>query len=285
MIRERSPDHPSVLVVADDTGVSAPLVTALGFLGFDAHTVAAGATGTEALAAVRDRRPDAVLLDLVLPGPDGTEVCRLLRASGDNTPVLFLSPRHSVADTCRALAMGGDDYVTKPFDLTEVSARVRALIRRSRVSVPRRTIGYDAPVAPRRLRAAGVELDVDTREAWRHGQPVRLSATEFALLTVLMENAGRVVSKGTILDSVWKYDFQGESGVVETYVYYLRRKLGDSGQSLIRTVRGAGYLMNADPTTEKGNVGGGVGSCGVDSAGTGGAGVDSGAGGQPIQRS
>ncbi|MFG2777643.1 response regulator transcription factor [Streptomyces prunicolor] len=283
MTRERSPDHLSILVVEDDTGVSAPLVTALGFLGFDAHTVAAGAFGaTEALAAVRDRRPDAVLLDLTLPdresrdSADGTEVCRLLRASGDNTPVLFLSPRHSVADKCRALALGGDDYVTKPFDLTEVSARIRALIRRSRVSVPRRTIGYDAPGAPRRLRAAGVELDVDTREAWRHGRPVRLSATEFALLKVLMENAGRVVSKGDILDSVWKYDFRGESGVVETYVYYLRRKLDDSGQSFIRTVRGAGYLVNADPTTEKGNTGGGVGSAGI-----GGAGV----GGQPIQRS
>ncbi|WP_327402482.1 response regulator transcription factor [Streptomyces sp. NBC_01288] len=291
MIRERSPDRPSVLVVEDDAGTSAPLVTALGFLGFDAHTVTAGTsgTGTEALAAVRERRPDAVLLDLALPDPDnpygtdgtdGTEVCRLLRASGDNTPVLFLSPRHSVADKCRALAMGGDDYVTKPFDLTEVSARVRALIRRSRVSVPRRTIGYDAPAAPRRLRAAGVELDVDTREAWHHGQPVRLSATEFALLRVLMENAGRVVSKGAILDSVWKYDFQGESGVVETYVYYLRRKLDDSGQSLIRTVRGAGYLVSADPTTEKGNTGGGVGSTGIGGDGAGGGAV-----GQPIQRS
>ena len=290
MTRERSPDHPSVLVVEDDAGISAPLVTALGFLGFDAHTVA---TGTEALAAVRDRRPDAVLLDLVLPDLDGAEVCRLLRATGNNTPVLFLSARHSVADKCRALAMGGDDYVTKPFDLTEVSARIRALIRRSRGTVPVqdfRDFRYDVPAAPRRLRAGGVELDVDTREAWRHGQPVRLSATEFALLKVLMENAGRVISKGDILDSVWKYDFQGESGVVETYVYYLRRKLGDSGQSLIRTVRGAGYLVNtdpvnvdpvnadpvnADPTTGRGDVCGGVGSCGGSRGG----------GGQPIQRS
>ncbi|MEW1831112.1 response regulator transcription factor [Streptomyces sp. NPDC088196] len=277
MTRERSPDHPSVLVVEDDAGISAPLVTALGFLGFDAHTVA---TGTEALTAVRDRRPDAVLLDVVLPDLDGTEVCRLLRAAGDNTPVLFLSARRSVADKCRALALGGDDYVTKPFDLTEVSARIRALIRRSRDTLPHPPLGYDAPVAPRRLRAAGVELDVDTREAWCQGRPVRLSATEFALLKVLMENTGRVVSKGDILDSVWKYDFQGESGVVETYVYYLRRKLGDSGQSLIRTVRGAGYLMNAEavPTTEKANIGGGDGSWGVGGV----AGRDR---GQPIQRS
>jgi len=247
--RDRSPHHLSVLVVDDDTGVSGPLVTALGFLGFDAHTVA---TGAEALAAVRDRRPDAVLLDLVLPDLDGTEVCRRLRASGNNTPVLFLSARHAVADKCRALAMGGDDYVTKPFDLTEVSARIRALIRRSRTTGPLqepghdRGVGHDTPAAPRRLRTAGLELDVDTREVWRHGQPVRLSATEFALLKVLMENAGRIVSKGDILDSVWNYDFQGESGVVETYVYYLRRKLDDSGQSLIRTVRGAGYLLHSE---------------------------------------
>jgi two-component system OmpR family response regulator len=274
-------------VVDDDAGISGPLVTALGFLGFDAHTVA---TGAEALTAVRERRPDAVLLDLMLPDLDGTEVCRQLRAAGNNTPVLFLSARRSVADTCRALAMGGDDYVTKPFDLTEVSARIRALIRRSRTTGHLRDIGHDAPAAPRRLRAAGVELDVDTREAWRHGQPVQLSATEFALLKVLMENAGRVISKGDILDSVWKYDFQGESGVVETYVYYLRRKLGDSGQSLIRTVRGAGYLLNADPVTGKGGAGDGVGSGGagrgrVGEGGISGGGVGGTGVGQPIQRS
>lgn len=230
-------------MVEDEAGGSGLLVTALGFLGFDAHTVA---TGAEALAAVRHRRPDAVLLDLTLPDDDGAEVCRLMRASGNNTPVLFLSARHAVQDKCRALAMGGDDYVTKPFDLTEVSARIRALIRRSRVTGHHQGVGYAVPSAPRRLRAAGVELDVGTRQAWRHGQPVQLSATEFALLKVLMENAGQVISKGRILDTVWKYDFQGESGVVETYVYYLRRKLGDSGQSLIRTVRGAGYLVSAD---------------------------------------
>ncbi|MEU9960558.1 response regulator transcription factor [Streptomyces sp. NPDC050982] len=248
MTRERSPDHPSVLVVEDEAGGSGLLVTALGFLGFDAHTVTSGASGAEALDAVRHRRPDAVLLDLTLPDDDGAEVCRRLRASGNNTPVLFLSARHAVQDKCRALAVGGDDYVTKPFDLTEVSARIRALIRRSRVTGHHQSGGYALPSAPRRLRAAGVELDVGTREAWRHGQPVKLSATEFALLKVLMENAGQVISKGRILDTVWKYDFQGESGVVETYVYYLRRKLGDSGQSLIRTVRGAGYLVSADAT-------------------------------------
>jgi two-component system OmpR family response regulator len=243
LTRDHSSDHPSVLVVEDEASISGLLVTALGFLGFNAYTVA---TGAQAIDAVHHRRPDAVLLDMMLPDLDGTEVCRRLRAQGDNTPVLFLSARDAVEDKCRALAMGGDDYVTKPFDLSEVSARIRALIRRSRATGHVQGIGHAAPARPRRLRAAGVELDVGTREVWRHGQPVKLSATEFALLKVLMENTGQVISKAQILDSVWKYDFQGESGVVETYVYYLRRKLGDSGQSLIRTVRGAGYVVGAD---------------------------------------
>lgn len=226
-----------MLVAQDEADVSAMLVTALRFLGFDAHPVA---TGAEAIDAVLHRQPDAVLLDMMLPDLDGAEVCRRLRTAGNNTPVLFLSARDTVADKCHALAMGGDDYITKPFDLTEVSARIRALIRRASGA------GYAAASrSSRRLHAGGVELDENTREVWRHGRAVQLSATEFALLEVLMKNAGQVIPKAVILDSVWKYDFQGESGVVETYVYYLRRKLGDSGQSLIRTVRGVGYMMSA----------------------------------------
>ncbi|WP_329274409.1 response regulator transcription factor [Streptomyces sp. NBC_01451] len=237
------PEHPSVLVIEDGSGTSDMLVMALRFLGFDAHLVSMGA---ETIHEVRRRQPDAVLLDLTLSpldgtGLDGTDVCGRLRAAGIDTPVIFLSARTAVEDKCHALAMGGDDYVTKPFDLTEVSARIRALIRRARGVV--RT----APAASRRLRAAGVELDEGTHEVWRHGTAVPLSATEFALLKVLLENAGQVISKAHILDTVWNYGFQGESGVVETYVYYLRRKLGDSGQSLIRTVRGAGYIVHADP--------------------------------------
>lgn len=229
--------HPSVLVVQDEADTSAVLVTALRFLGFDAHPVA---TGAEVIDAVRQLQPDAVLLDMVLPDLDGAEVCRQLRVAGDNTPVLFLSALDTVADKCHALAMGGDDYMTKPFDLTEVVARIRALIRRASGA------GYAAASrSPRRLHVGGVELDENTREVRRHGKPVQLSATEFALLKVLMKHAGQVIPKAMILDSVWNYDFQGESGVVETYVYYLRRKLGDSGPSLIRTVRGVGYLMSA----------------------------------------
>ncbi|WP_405730798.1 response regulator transcription factor [Streptomyces sp. NBC_01537] len=226
----------SVLVVDDEISVSAVLVTALRFLGFDAHTVA---TGAEAIEAVRHRRPDAVLLDMMLPDVDGAEVCRRLRAAGNNTPVLFLSARAAVEDKCHALAMGGDDYVTKPFDLTEVSARIHALIRRAQGA------GYGV-ASSSRLRAGGIELDQDSREAWLRGEAMPLSPTEFELLRMLMQNAGQVITKAQILDGVWKYDFQGESGVVETYVYYLRRKLGDSGRSLIRTVRGVGYMMYAD---------------------------------------
>ncbi|WP_416968091.1 response regulator transcription factor [Streptomyces sp. 4F14] len=222
------PDRPCVLVSRGAD--SAALVTALRFLGLDAHAVG---TAAETVGELRRRDPDVVLLDTDLPDLSGFEVCRRLREAGVDTPVLFLSARRAVEDKCHALAMGGDDYVTAPADLTELSARIRALIRRSRRGVP----------AAGRLRAAGLELDVRSREVWLHGRTVALSATEFALLRLLMDNAGRVISKGEILDVVWNYGFEGESGVVETYVYTLRRKLDDSCRSLIRTVRGAGYMV------------------------------------------
>ncbi|MFD4509173.1 response regulator transcription factor [Streptomyces sp. NPDC058457] len=238
-------ENPFVLVVEDDISVSGMLVMALRFLGFEVYSVA---TGNEAIEAVRERRPDVVLLDGMLPDLDGTEVCRRLRVARDYTPVLFLSARTTVEDKCHALAMGGDDYVTKPFDIFEVGARIRALVRRAQG--PGMVRGADRGAAAvsssSRLRVAGIELNHDTREAWLHGEPVPLSATEFDLLSVLMRNAGQVITKAQILDTVWKHDFQGESGVVETYVYYLRRKLGDSGRSLIRTVRGVGYMVHAD---------------------------------------
>lgn len=231
------PDHPYVLVSQEATSLSETLVTALRFLGFEARFAA---TGAELLGEVLRRTPDVVLLDTALPDGSGVEVCRRLRATGVDVPVMFLSPRTDVMDKCHALAMGGDDYVTVPFDVSEVSARLRALVRRSHRRVDR--VPY---VSERRLRAGGVEMDEDTREVWAHGHPVALSATEFELLRLLLRNAGKVVSKGEILDTVWNYGFQGESGVVETYVYTLRRKLDDSGRCLIRTVRGAGYLVHA----------------------------------------
>lgn len=168
---------------------------------------------------------------------DGFEVCRGLRGAGVNAPVLFVTARDAVEDKVRGLELA-DDYVTKPFDLNEVVARIRAVMRRGRELTP---------VNSRRLRAGWVELDQDTREVWRHGELVQLSSTEFALLRYLLENADQVISKAQMLDHVWSYDFRGESGIVETYIYYLRRKLGDTGQTLIHTVRGAGYLVRSAP--------------------------------------
>ncbi|MGW1291039.1 response regulator transcription factor, partial [Streptomyces sp. NPDC002586] len=148
-----------------------------------------------------------------------------------------VTARDAMEDKVRGLELA-DDYVTKPFDLNEVVARIRAVMRRGRELVPAHS---------RRLRAGWVEMDRDTREVWRHGQPVQLSSTEFALLQYLLENPDQVISKAQILDNVWSYAFQGESGIVETYIYYLRRKLGDSDQALIRTVRGAGYVVRTAP--------------------------------------
>jgi two-component system OmpR family response regulator len=171
----------------------------------------------------------------MLPDLDGFDVCRRLRASGIDAPVLFLTARDAREDKVNGLTLGGDDYVTKPFDLDELVARVNVLLKR----------GRSAPRPAERMRAGLVELDADTHEVWRDGELVSLSATEFQLLRYLMTNAGRVLSKAQILDHVWKFDFQGDSGIVETYIYYLRRKLDRQDDQLIRTVRGAGYMLRA----------------------------------------
>ncbi|GHE13908.1 response regulator transcription factor [Streptomyces alanosinicus] len=220
----------TVLVVEDESSIASMLTMALQFLGFEVVTADRGA---EALARAAQHAPDVILLDVVLPDVDGFEVCRRLRDSGVSAPVLFVTARDAVQDKIRGLEHA-DDYVTKPFDLNEVVARIRAVMRRGRELTPSNG---------RRLRAGWVELDQDTREVWRHGRPVQLSSTEFALLRYLLENADQVISKAQMLDNVWSYDFRGESGIIETYIYYLRRKLGDTDQTLIRTVRGAGYLL------------------------------------------
>ncbi|KUO07931.1 response regulator transcription factor [Streptomyces sp. DSM 15324] len=224
----------TVLVVEDESSIASMLTMALQFLGF---AVVTADRGSKALALATSCAPDVVLLDVVLPDMDGFEVCRSLRGAGVSAPVLFVTARDAVADKVRGLELA-DDYVTKPFDLNEVVARIRAVMRRGRELVP---------AQGRRLRAGWVELDQDTREVWRHGQPVQLSSTEFALLRYLLENADQVISKAQMLDNVWSYDFRGESGIVETYIYYLRRKLGDTDQTLIHTVRGAGYLVRSAP--------------------------------------
>ncbi|MFF1823695.1 response regulator transcription factor [Kribbella sp. NPDC058245] len=219
-----------VLVVDDEENILAMLTTTLRFAGF---TVASAATGSEALEQAREFRPEVIVLDVMLPDLDGFEVCRRLRRDGVDAPVLFLTARDAREDKVAGLTLGGDDYVTKPFDLDELVARIKVLLRR----------GRSVRQAGERLKAGRVELDPDTHEVWSGGELVDLSATEFQLLHYLMLNAGRVLSKAQILDHVWKFDFQGDSGIVETYVYYLRRKLDGPDGQLIRTVRGAGYLL------------------------------------------
>jgi two-component system, OmpR family, response regulator len=222
----------SLLVVEDDPSIRELLATSLRFAGFDVDTAA---TGNEALRAVERRGPDLVLLDVMLPDRDGFDVLRWLRSGGQTVPVLFLTARDSAEDKITGLTIGGDDYVTKPFSLEEVIARVNAVLRRTRGS-------SDEPAeAP--LRYADLELHVDSHEVRRADRLVSLSPTEFKLLHYLMRNAGRVVSKAQILDQVWRYDFNGEAGVVESYISYLRRKVDVVEPRLIHTVRGVGYVL------------------------------------------
>ncbi|MEV0219991.1 response regulator transcription factor [Streptomyces sp. NPDC050704] len=221
-----------LLVVDDEEGIRALLTMAMEFLGF---RVTGAATGREALETLTRYSPDLVLLDVNLPGLDGFEVCRTLRLRGHTMPVLFLTCRDEVDDRVRGLDLGGDDFVTKPFELKEVAARVRALLRRTAVR----------PAERRSLQAGDVRLDADTHQVWAAGQPISLTTTEFALLRYLMENPGRVLTRAQIQERVWNHRVEG-AGSVDTYVYYLRRKLGGRGQELIRTVRGAGYLLCAD---------------------------------------
>ncbi|GAA3035964.1 response regulator transcription factor [Actinokineospora globicatena] len=222
----------SLLVVEDDDGIRDLLATSLRFAGF---TVATAATGADALRQAERLRPDLLVLDVMLPDRDGFDVLRRLRAGGHGVPVLFLTARDANQDKVTGLTIGGDDYVTKPFSLEEVIARVSAILRRTRP-----TDGE-----PERLTVADLELEVDSHIVRKAGRAVELSPTEFKLLHYLLRNAGRVVSKAQILDQVWNYDFNGEAGVVESYISYLRRKVDDGETRLIHTVRGFGYVLRA----------------------------------------
>jgi two-component system OmpR family response regulator len=193
--------------------------------------------GSRALATLVSQRPDLVILDVGLPGIDGFEVCRRMRAGGDETPVIFLTARDTDEDKVSGFTKGGDDYLTKPFSLEELIARVRAVLRRTQKSAP----------AENRLRYADLELDEDTMRVTRAGRPVQLSPTEFKLLRFLLVNRERVLSKGQILDHVWQYDFGGSGGVVENYISYLRKKVDDVEPHLIHTVRGFGYVLRREP--------------------------------------
>ena len=222
-----------LLVVDDEPDIVELLSASLRYAGFE---VSGATSGRQALAEARRFRPELILLDVMMPDLDGFEVVKRLRGDGARTPVLFLTARDATEDKIHGLTLGGDDYVTKPFSLAEVIARIEAVLRR----VDERT-GGEAKGA--RITFADIELDADTHEVWKAGRAVALSPTEFKLLRYLMENAGRVLSKAQILDHVWRYDFGGDGGVVESYVSYLRKKVDTTEPRLIHTLRGVGYTM------------------------------------------
>jgi two-component system, OmpR family, response regulator len=221
-----------VLVVDDEPNIAEVVSMALRFQDFDVHTAG---SGREALSAVRTFKPHLIVLDVMLPDMEGFEVAERLGAQRADVPIIFLTARDTTEDKIRGLSGGGDDYMTKPFSLEELIARVRAILRRT---------GRAAPESSR-LTFADLELDEDTREVIRGGELIELTATEYRLLRYLMLNPRRVLTRAQLLDHVWNYDFGGDGRVLETYVSYLRKKLDAHGPPLIRTVRGVGYALQA----------------------------------------
>jgi len=230
---------PRILVVDDEATITELVATALGYEGFEVQTAG---SGRQALERAATWRPDLIVLDVMMPDLDGFEVMRRLRADRVDTSVVFLTARDATEDKIGGLTLGGDDYVTKPFSIGELVARVRAVLRRT---------GREAPDAARPA-FADLEIDVDTREVWRDGRLIELTATEFNLLLYLMQNARRVLSKAQILQHVWGYDsrgsdFAGDANLVETYISYLRKKVDSNGPPLIHTLRGVGYSLRLPP--------------------------------------
>ena len=231
MTREPAARQTRILVVDDEPNICALLSATLRLTEFEVRTASGG---SEALIAAEEFEPDLVVLDVMLPDLDGFQVARRLRANR-SVPVLFLTARDAVEDRISGLTVGADDYVTKPFSLEEVVLRIRAILRRSQPEIdfsPESVLTY-----------ADLEMDEDAHEVRRGGKLIDLSPTEFNLLRYLITNAGRVVSKAQILDRVWNYDFGGDGRIVESYVYYLRRKIDKLGPPLIHTVRGVGYAL------------------------------------------
>ena len=224
-----------VLVVDDEENLTELLRMALRYEGWD---VRSAGTGMAAVRAAREFQPDAVALDMMLPDFDGMEVLRRMRADNPNVPVLVLTARDAVEDRVAGLTAGGDDYVTKPFSLEEVVARLRALMRRTAIL----NEGSDSVLA-----VGDLTLDEDSHEVTRAGHQISLTATEFELLRYLMRNPKRVLSKAQILDRVWNYDFGGQANVVELYISYLRKKIDAGREPMIHTMRGVGYVLK--PTT------------------------------------
>ncbi len=219
-----------VLVVDDEPSIVDAVATSLRYEGFE---VDEAATGRAALASAQINTPDMIVLDIMLPDLDGLEVTRRLRADGIRVPILFLTARDALEDKVTGLTVGGDDYVTKPFSLAEIVARIHAILRR--------TAG--TPADQVRLRFADIEMDEESHEVWREGQPIQLTATEFSLLRFFLLNPRRVLSKTQILDHVWHYDFGGDGNIVETYISYLRKKLDALGPPVIQTIRLVGYAL------------------------------------------
>ena len=236
-------DEVSIVVVDDEPSIRQLLMAALHFQGFN---VVSAATGTEAIEVIEKTKPDLVVLDVMLPDIDGFAVTRRLRKDSIDSPVLFLTARDDTQDKIMGLTVGGDDYVTKPFSLEEVVARIRAILRRTRQE------GDDNPI----IRVGDLEVNDDSHDVIRHGQVIDLSPTEYKLLRYLMDNEGRVVSKAQILDHVWQYDWGGDAAIVESYFSYLRKKIdgitfiNDQGVEekvtrLIQTKRAVGYMIRA----------------------------------------
>ena len=224
-----------LLVVDDEPNILELLSVSLRFAGFE---VATATNGADALNKVREFGPDLLVLDVMMPGLDGFAVASTLRGRGDQVPVLFLTAKDATEDRVQGLTLGGDDYVTKPFSLEEVVARIRSVLRR--------TSGVVAPATQARaarLEYGDIVLDDDTHEVWEGDRQVDLSPTEFNLLRYFLQNPGRVLSKRQILEHVWNYDFGGDGNVVESYVSYLRKKVDLSEPRLLHTVRGVGYVL------------------------------------------
>jgi two-component system, OmpR family, response regulator len=232
--RELEPqtDKTKVLVVDDESNITDLVATVLRYEGFEVQTAR---TGREALRVVGAFKPDLVVLDIMLPDLDGFEVQRHLSSDAGKVPVVFLTAKDATEDKVRGLTMGADDYVTKPFSLEELVARVRAVLRRAH--------GAAEQVPAERLTFADLEMDEESHEVWRAGNAIELTPTEFTLLRYLLLNARRVLSKAQILDHVWHYDFAGDANVVETYISYLRKKIDKVDPPLIHTVRGVGYCL------------------------------------------
>ena len=220
-----------VLVVDDEANIAELISMALRYEGW---TVETAHTGIKAVSVAKDLQPDAVVLDMMLPDFDGLEVLRRLRTTDATVPVLFLTARDAMEDRIAGLTAGGDDYVTKPFSLEEVVARLRALMRRS---------GAQQAATSSVLTVGDLTLDEDSHEVVRDGVEISLTATEFELLRFLMRNPRRVLSKAQILDRVWNYDFGGQANVVELYISYLRKKVDAGRDPMIHTMRGAGYVL------------------------------------------